>query len=97
MSSRSLPALEAAARALLSAHPTPVQVGQVNGRLFLVNASLGMYPQLLQEFTQKVVPILQDRGLFRTEYTGSTLRDHFGLSRPDSLYGAEAQEEAHVV
>ncbi len=27
----------------------PVQVGQVNGRLFLVNASLGLYPQLLED------------------------------------------------
>jgi len=30
----------------------------------------------------EVVPILQKRGLFRTEYTGSTLRDHYGLHRP---------------
>lgn len=29
-----------------------------------------------------VVPILQERGLFRTEYTGSTLREHYGLPRP---------------
>lgn len=41
--------LEAAARALLRAQPEPVQVGEVNGRLFLVNASLGLYPQLLQD------------------------------------------------
>ncbi|HZY18174.1 MAG TPA: diacylglycerol kinase family protein [Ramlibacter sp.] len=41
--------LEAAARALLNARPGPVQVGEVNDRLFLVNASLGLYPQLLQD------------------------------------------------
>lgn len=40
---------EAAARALLGATLTPVQVGQVNGRIFLVNASLGLYPQLLED------------------------------------------------
>jgi len=40
---------EAAARALLRAQPVDVQVGEVNGRLFLVNASLGLYPQLLQD------------------------------------------------
>ncbi len=40
---------EDAARALLSAQVTPVQVGQVNGRVFLVNASLGLYPQLLED------------------------------------------------
>jgi diacylglycerol kinase family enzyme len=40
---------EAAARALLRAAPRPVQVGLVNGEVFLVNASLGLYPQLLQD------------------------------------------------
>ncbi len=39
----------AAARALLGASIEPVQAGQVNGRLFLVNASLGLYPQLLED------------------------------------------------
>lgn len=42
-------ALEPAAQALLGAAPEPVQVGEVNGRLFLVNASVGLYPQLLQD------------------------------------------------
>lgn len=40
---------EKAARALLRARPAPVQVGMVNDRLFLVNASVGLYPQLLQD------------------------------------------------
>lgn len=40
---------EAAARALLGATAQPVQAGLVNGHLFLVNASLGLYPQLLQD------------------------------------------------
>lgn len=40
---------EAATQALLAARPTPVQVGEVNGRLFLVNASLGLYPELLED------------------------------------------------
>jgi diacylglycerol kinase family enzyme len=40
---------EAAARALLGASISPVQVGQVNGRVFLVNASVGLYPQLLED------------------------------------------------
>ena len=34
------------------------------------------------DFVDLVVPILQERGLFRRDYTGSTLRDHFGLPRP---------------
>ncbi len=39
----------AAARALLTARLKPVQVGQVNERICLVNASLGLYPELLQD------------------------------------------------
>ena len=38
-----------AARALLQAEPTPVQVAAVNDRVFLVNASLGLYPDLLED------------------------------------------------
>ena len=39
-------------------------------------------PHGLTEFAQTVIPELQRRGLFRTEYTGSTLREHLGLDRP---------------
>ena len=39
----------AAASALLGASISPVTVGEVNGRVFLVNASLGLYPQLLED------------------------------------------------
>ena len=38
-----------AARGLLSARVQPVQVGLVNGDVFLVNASLGLYPQSLED------------------------------------------------
>lgn len=41
--------LETAARALARGEIAAVQAGEVNGRLFLVNASLGLYPQLLQD------------------------------------------------
>ena len=36
-------------------------------------------PDGLAEFAQKVVPLLQEKGVFRTEYAGTTLRDHLGL------------------
>ena len=36
-------------------------------------------PGGLDEFVDKVVPLLQERGAFRTEYTGTTLREHLGL------------------
>ena len=38
-----------AARAILEGCISPVQAGKVNGRLFLVNASVGLYPQLLED------------------------------------------------
>lgn len=41
--------LEASTRLLLTARAYPVQVGVVNGRMFLVNASLGLYPKLLED------------------------------------------------
>src|SRR5690606_44193 len=40
---------EAATRALLHPQLKPVQVGVVNERIFLVNASLGLYPILLED------------------------------------------------
>jgi diacylglycerol kinase family enzyme len=39
----------AAARVLVTAQPHPVQIGLVNDRVFLVNASLGLYPRLLED------------------------------------------------
>ena len=39
-------------------------------------------PHGLEAFARLVVPELQRRGLFRTEYEGKTLRDHLGLRRP---------------
>ncbi|HEV7458340.1 MAG TPA: LLM class flavin-dependent oxidoreductase [Roseococcus sp.] len=43
-------------------------------------------PEGLEDFVTGVVPELQRRGLFRTEYTGTTLRDHLGLKRPDNRF-----------
>lgn len=45
-------------------------------------------PEGLEDFTGKVVPELQARGLFRSEYEGETLRDHLGLPRPDNRFFA---------
>ncbi|MCK9926882.1 NtaA/DmoA family FMN-dependent monooxygenase [Frankia sp. Mgl5] len=37
-------------------------------------------PAGLDEFADTVVPLLQERGVFRADYTGTTLRDHLGLA-----------------
>lgn len=39
-------------------------------------------PGGLDPFADKVVPLLQEKGVFRTDYEGTTLRDHLGLAHP---------------
>ncbi|MDQ0945497.1 LLM class flavin-dependent oxidoreductase [Streptomyces sp. V1I1] len=67
---------------------TPEQIADQLEQWFTEGAADGfniMPPYLpggLDDFVDQVVPLLQDRGLFRTEYGGRTLRDHYGLERP---------------
>lgn len=81
----------AAVRQLLDAGPVPVQVGAINDRLFLVNASLGIYPDLLQDreafkarfgrsrwvaFVAAVATLLRAQRRLRLHIeTGATARD----------------------
>jgi FMN-dependent oxidoreductase (nitrilotriacetate monooxygenase family) len=44
------------------------------------------FPQGFDDFVDLVIPILQERGLFRRAYEGVTLRDHLGLPRPKSRF-----------
>ena len=44
-------------------------------------------PEGLRDFVEGVVPLLQQRGLFRRAYGGTTLRDHLGLARPAPAQG----------
>jgi hypothetical protein len=47
-------------------------------------------PGSYADFVNHVVPELQRRGLFRRDYQGATLRDHFGLARVPPMMAAEA-------
>jgi len=49
---------------------------------FLIQPSV--LPVDLDAFVDTVIPVLQERKLFRSEYPGATLRDHLGLGRPQS-------------
>jgi FMN-dependent oxidoreductase (nitrilotriacetate monooxygenase family) len=75
---------------------TPEQVADTIEEWFTMGAADGFnvmppyYPGGLEVFVETVVPILRERGLFRTEYTGTTLRDHFGLPRPESRFATGA-------
>ncbi|KQY56923.1 MULTISPECIES: LLM class flavin-dependent oxidoreductase [unclassified Nocardioides] len=81
---------------------TPEQVADAIQGWFDAGAADGfnimpaVLPSGLEAFVDHVVPILVERGLFRSEYAGTTLRDHYGLSRPDSLYTAETALERNL-
>jgi FMN-dependent oxidoreductase (nitrilotriacetate monooxygenase family) len=69
---------------------TPRQVADLMEEWFTMGAADGFMMQFstlpggVKDFVDKVVPELQRRGLFRTEYSGRTLRDHLGLARPSN-------------
>lgn len=71
---------------------TPVQIADTIEEWYTSGAADGfnvmppLLPSGLEEFVDHVVPILRRRGLFRTEYTGTTLRDHYGLPRPANRF-----------
>lgn len=73
---------------------TPVEVAEEINRYVQSDACDGfiLVPHLtpggLDDFIDKVVPHLQDRGVFRTAYEGSTLRDLLG-SRPSVSAAAQ--------
>jgi FMN-dependent oxidoreductase (nitrilotriacetate monooxygenase family) len=54
-------------------------------------------PSGFELFVEHVVPILRSRGLLRTEYEGTTLREHYGLPRPPSQYAASADPASPTV
>ena len=45
-------------------------------------------PQGFDDFIDHVLPILKERGLFRTEYEADTLRGNLGLTKPENRYTA---------
>ncbi len=50
------------------------------------NVMFPYLPEGLDDFVDKVVPELQRRGLFRTDYEGTTLRENLGLPRPQNKF-----------
>ena len=79
---------------------TPVQIADLIEQWFRSGAADGfnvmppVLPQSLNEFVDLVVPELQRRGLFRTAYEGTTLRDNLGLARPASRYATPLAKAA---
>lgn len=79
---------------------TPEQIADAiqdwfeNGAADGFNVMPPILPTGLTDFVDQVVPILQRRGLFRTEYEGSTLRENLGLERPANALAARRREAA---
>jgi len=59
-----------------------IQLWWENGAADGFNVMPPVLPSGLTAFVDHVVPILQRRGLFRSEYEGKTLRENYGLPRP---------------
>jgi N-acetyl-S-(2-succino)cysteine monooxygenase len=79
---------------------TPTQVADEIEYWFTEGAADGFnimpatLPGGLTDFVEQVVPVLQHRGLFRTDYTGTTLREHYGLERPHNQFTTQTKENA---
>jgi alkanesulfonate monooxygenase SsuD/methylene tetrahydromethanopterin reductase-like flavin-dependent oxidoreductase (luciferase family) len=77
----------------------PATVAAAINRLVQEDASDGFIlvphitPAGLDPFVDKVVPLLQERGVFRADYEGTTLRDHLGLA---PLPGPAGHPSAHA-
>ncbi|SEO47300.1 FMN-dependent oxidoreductase, nitrilotriacetate monooxygenase family [Rhodospirillales bacterium URHD0017] len=78
----------AAARGHLLLIGTGAEIANVLEAWFRAGAADGFnvmppfFPGQFDAFVAEVVPRLQERDLFRADYTGTTLRDHLGLKRP---------------
>jgi FMN-dependent oxidoreductase (nitrilotriacetate monooxygenase family) len=74
---------------------TPVQVADKIQQWFEAGGADGFMigssvPNALEQFIDQVVPILQERGLFRQEYESETLRGNLGLPIPKNRYSKDA-------
>ena len=89
---RQLLAYLAGARGHFTTAGTPEQIADLIEDWFTDGAADGfnlmppLLPSMLDVFVAEVIPLLQRRGLFRTAYTGRTLREHFGLARPAASF-----------
>jgi FMN-dependent oxidoreductase (nitrilotriacetate monooxygenase family) len=88
----------AGARGHLTTAGTPEQIADLIEDWFTDGAADGfnimppLLPAQLEVFGTEVIPLLQQRGLFRMAYTGETLREHYDLAWPKSVFQETALE-----
>jgi FMN-dependent oxidoreductase (nitrilotriacetate monooxygenase family) len=81
---------------------TPEQIADLIEDWFRDGAADGfnvmppVLPAMLEVFISEVVPLLQRRGLFRTAYSGDSLRALYGLPRPDVHFTADADQKLRM-
>ncbi len=97
---RQLLANLAGARGHFTVAGTPEQIADLIEDWFTDGAADGfnimppLLPAMLDVFSAEVIPLLQQRGLFRASYAGETLREHYGLAWPQSAFGEATLEPA---
>jgi hypothetical protein len=82
----------ATARGSDQRHGTPAKIADEMGQRHFkegceeFNIMFPYAPEGLEDFVDKVVPVLRRRGLFRREYEGETLRENLGLPRLEKQF-----------
>jgi alkanesulfonate monooxygenase len=90
----------AAARGHFAIVGTPKDVADEMQKWFEAGACDGFnlvpsyFPGGLDDFVEMVVPELQRRGIYRTAYEGTTLRENLEIPRPESRHAAPADKRA---
>jgi len=91
-----------ASRGHCSVVGTPVDVADLMSEWFTTGAADGFnfmapyFPGGLDDFVAIVIPELQRRGLYRTRYEGSTLRDNLGLKLPLSRVADQCRQNGEL-
>ncbi|MET0182480.1 MAG: NtaA/DmoA family FMN-dependent monooxygenase, partial [Caulobacterales bacterium] len=100
---RQLARIVVSSRGFLSVVGTPETVADTMEKWLNEGAADGfnvmppIMPGGLDDFVDLVVPILQERGIFRKEYEGKTLRENLGLKRPPNRFAIAREEAARAL
>jgi FMN-dependent oxidoreductase (nitrilotriacetate monooxygenase family) len=77
---------------------TAQQVADGLAQWFLSGATDGFIvrggtPTAFDDFVEQVIPRLQARGIYRSEYEGETLRENLGLAEPENQFAAQRRQQ----